>query len=330
MTDETIPPLTGLKGSHPLGFMAALGLLRCLTEKRAFGLPRLHWQPENGWVAVLTTQQPATREQLIEFLTGYIEQRGSSPEFTWADKISAEPSQFVTKAKEFINEITPLDRSVADFFSAFGCELIANNGKLRRTAFDMTDANQGLMKNFREVIQSLVTPKRGRTTGAEAFEQALFGPWKYEDEEHSIGWDPSTESLYALRADDPTASKNKKKRSVRAAIYLAAESLPLFPCVPVGSRLATRGFTEIRRSRRNQTEENFFLSWPIWCDPLCLEEVRSVLALKKLTLETPPLRELRGMGIAEVFRSHKVKTGGDQGNRYIFRTAYPCTEEKEV
>lgn len=320
--------LTGLKGSHPLGFMAALGLLRCLSASGEFGIPRLYWEEQSDWVAVLSIEKPVNRDELIDFLIKWTTQRNVSPEFNWADRIGVEPNKFTTKAREIVDKTTPTDRCIADFFVAFSCELILNDGKLRRTAFDMTDGQQGLMKSVRELAKSVVQRKQGRET----FQEALFGPWQYEDTQHSLGWDPSTESLYALRANDPTVSKNQKKRSVRAAIYLAAEALPLFPCAPEGSKLVTRGFSEIPKEERTKTErkeaKEIVFSWPVWRNPLCLEEIRSLLALKTLTWEKPPLSELRAIGIAEVFRSHKIKTGGDQGNRYIFRTAYPCTEAK--
>jgi hypothetical protein len=322
--------LTGLKGSHPLSALAAFGLLRCLSEASEFGTPRLHWELHDDWLAVLTTQPPVKRYELVDFLIRWTKSRARSFEFAWADKIGVEPNQFVTKAREFIDKITPKDRSVADFFAAFGCELIVSRGgKLIRTALDMTDGQQGLMKSVRELADSLVSEGRRETNGRKSFEEAVFGPWRYEDTDHALGWDPSMESLYALRANDPQIRKNQKKRSVRSAIYLAVEALPLFPCAPVGKRLVTRGFNEVGQREQDEMKDTVAFSWPVWNGPLCVEEIRSLLALKTLTLESPPLNELRARGIAEVFRSHKVKTGGEQGNRYIFRTAYSCTRVKE-
>src|SRR5437879_3635525 len=86
--------LTGLKGSHPLGALAAFGLLRCLSENAAFGTPRLHWEVQDDWLAVLTTQQPVTREALTDVLITWTKSRGRSLEFTWANKIGFEPDQF--------------------------------------------------------------------------------------------------------------------------------------------------------------------------------------------------------------------------------------------
>jgi hypothetical protein len=123
--------------------------------------------------------------------------------------------------------------------------------------------------------------------------------------------------------------KNRKNCSVRAAVYLAAEALPLFPSAPVGSRLATRGLTRVIRNAEKSSKEVSFFSWPIWCEPLCLEEVRSLIALKALSLEHPHLKELRTMGVMEVFRSQKVRTGSAKSGYNIFSTAYPCTEVKE-
>src|SRR5262245_29532451 len=288
--------LTGLKGSHPLGALAAFGLLRCLSDASDVGTPRLHWDLQYDWLAVLTTQQPLKRDALVDFLIEWTKSRGSSFEFTWANKIGVEPDQFVTKAREFIKKVTPQDRSVADFFAAFGCELIVSKGgKLIRTALDMTDGQQGLTKSVRELADSLVSDRRRQTDGRKSFEEALFGPWRYEDTDHALGWDPSMESLYALRANDPQVRKNQKKRSVRSATYLAVEALPLFPCAPVGTRLITRGFNEVGQEE-GETQDTIAFSWPLWGDPLRIEAIRSLLALKTLTLESPPLSELQARG----------------------------------
>jgi hypothetical protein len=74
--------------------------------------------------------------------------------------------------------------------------------------------------------------------------EALFGPWRYEDPQHSLGWDPSAERLHALRSRSPTKDA---PQGVAAAVWLAFEALPLFPCFLSGGSLVTRGF--VRRGR---------------------------------------------------------------------------------
>jgi hypothetical protein len=333
--------LAGLRGSHPLGALAAFGLLRCLSETSEFGIPRLHWELQDDWLAVLTTEQPISREGLASNLLKRMGTWHNRCEFIWEDKIDTNPQRFADTAREAVDKATPHDRRGVDFFASFGCELIIPNGKIKPTAFQMTSGNQAFLKLLRELAESLSgTPthtkisekskserekkveeekqKKREREIQNAFYEALFGPWRYKDVQHSLGWDPTMERLHALRSQAPT--KDKENLSVRAAVWLAAEALPLFPCAPAGGTLITRGFTE--------QKDNARFSWPIWECPLAIDTIRSLLALKALTEDNPPLSALHVYGIVEVFRSQKVKTGGDSGNYRIFRPAYPCIERK--
>jgi hypothetical protein len=343
--------LTGLKGSHPLSALAAFGLLRWCTEITELQYPRLRWHHGDDWVAVLTTDNPIHSDELIRLLANSLSRPDERIEFDWgADDIKTSPEDFRNAAQKVVNAATPSERRAADFFAAYANELIHKDGSLKPTAFHMLSGQQTFFKKgLRELASSLAIevkvpaahddenaePKtshrnaKNRSTEEMrrkrkektqvSLHEALFGPWLYQDSEHPMGWDSSTERLYALRAKDP--SPDKKNRSVKAAVWLAGEALPLFPCAVVGNKLVTRGFGEkpVERSRNI-----VYFSWPLWSPPLTIEAVRSLLALKVLTLDQPPLAELRARGIVEVFRSYRTKTGGDSGDYKIFRAAQPC------
>lgn len=341
--------LTGLKGSNPLGALAAFGLLRCCAEISDFNTPRLHWQRDGGWLAVLTTDSPISGEELIFSLSKSLLRPDERDEFNWDADIRTSPAVFRNAARNAINEATPSKRRVADFFAAYASELIYKDDILRPTAFHMLSGQQTFFKKgLRELASSIAVESKKTTLAANgdseikvprknsrnqppeeirrereektqtSLREALFGPWLYQDSEHPMGWDCSMERLYALRAKDP--SPDKKNRSVKAAVWFAGEALPLFPCAVVGNKLVTRGFKEkpVQRGR-----DTVYFSWPLWSSPLSLEVVRSLLALKSLTLEQPPLAELRARGVVEVFRSYRAKTGGDSGDYKIFRSAQP-------
>src|SRR5262249_31046513 len=156
-----------------------------------------------------------------------------------------------------------------------------------------------------------------RRNTEDLFREALLGPWLYQDPQHSLGWDPSTERLHALRAQSPTKEPSP---GVTAAIWLAFEALPLFPCFVSSEALVTTGFQTRGTSRRDSVTHR---SWPLWCCPVPVDTVRSLLSLRDLATEKPCLRELRQRGILAVFRSerYKVRT---QGNYFILRPACPC------
>lgn len=77
----------------------------------------------------------------------------------------------------------------------------------------------------------------------EHLREALFGPWRYENDGLSMRWDPDDAKEYALRWRDPSIGGVS---SVWGANRLAFEALPLFPTVPTEAGLRTTGF---RRQR---------------------------------------------------------------------------------
>jgi hypothetical protein len=79
------------------------------------------------------------------------------------------------------------------------------------------------------------------------FREALFGRWRYDDPQHSLGLDPSTERLHALRA---VSSTKEESCGVATAVGLAFEALPLFPCFWADGRLATTGFHVVHSGHR--------------------------------------------------------------------------------
>jgi hypothetical protein len=184
----------------------------------------------------------------------------------------------------------------------------------------MTSGQQKFLKEARTLARRLaegISIGRRKKTPQEMFREALLGPWRYEDPQHSLGLDPSTERLHALRAKSPT---KEASAGVTAAVWLAFEALPLFPCFLSGGRQVTTGFTTRGATRQDRVTD---FTWPIWSPPVPLGTVRSLVSLPALTRDQLPMRELRARGVEAVFRSerYKVKT---QGAYFILRPAYPC------
>jgi hypothetical protein len=308
--------LTGLAGSHPLGALGAFGLLRCCPETAA-GDARLSWGREGDWFARLGTERPLTADDLVAALAARQAGRCGRPELHWTDNIKTEPDAFTDAARSALGQATPERREYADFLAGFACEVATTDrGDLQPTAFYMTSGRQEFLKEARTVATRLgsgISLGRRKKPPEELFREALFGPWKYEDPQHSLGWDPGTERLHALRGRSPT---KEPSQGVTAAVWLAFEALPLFPCFRSGGRLATRCFSRVG--------DRTVFSWPVWEEPAGLATVRSLLALADLTREKPPLRELRERGVVAVFRCERYKVQ-TQGSYYILRPVCPCT-----
>jgi hypothetical protein len=285
--------LTGIKADIPIGAMAAFGLFRIMNCIRAPGETRLYWARQgSSWRPVLSTDRDASEEELIQDLLAYLQSDSERREFTWRREIkSATPKQFTEAATPAIVEAQSTDHGLADWFSAFTNELITTDEEtLEPTPFDMTVAQQRFLTDS----NSLAVELAGDEKASASMREALFGPWKYGDEQHSLGWDPSTILLGAFTVKKP---ETMKKWGVRAAVWLATESLPLFPCFCAGSKLATRAVRSVGRGE---------FCWPVWSSPISLAVLKSLLASADL-IDGDMLNTLRARGVDGVFRSRKFK-----------------------
>jgi hypothetical protein len=173
----------------------------------------------------------------------------------------------------------------------------------------MTSGNQRFLQSIRVLAGAAETAKgKPNPLTRDAVEEALFGPWRYQDPHHSLGWDPNAQRLHALRGKLP--EKDKEKRSVRAAVFLASQALPLFPCFSVRRKLRTTGF--------RQFDGDDWLVWPVWGTPISVETLRSLLA-------QPFDSDLRERGVEIVYRCQRSHTGGSEGNYQVFSHPEECS-----
>jgi hypothetical protein len=301
--------LTGLSPELPIGAMAAFGCLRVCRRLPGLYNSKLSWQPHGGsFHAVLWTPAETTRDDLVDALIADVKTAATRPELIWSEQIKAVPRDiFLTAAREALDRATAQDRESADWFSSFGSELALDDGKIQSTPFDMSVARQKFLADAVKLAASLSLTRGGAAKAAvEAYREALFGPWKYQDDQHSLGWDPSTMKLGAFTHKAPSTMVNT---GVRAAVWLAFESLPLFPCFS-NFGLETRAF---RRERREVA-----LCWPVWTAPLSLPALATLLAWGALVTGQPSPQELRARGITGVFRAARFKP-----NKYLFSFRTP-------
>jgi hypothetical protein len=291
--------LSGLRGSHPLGALAAFGLLRVLSRVALPQPVKLSWVEHADWVARLTFPHPVARQTLIRATGWDVAQRGQAPELTWRDDLKAPLPDYHAFAAGMLPTLTPEQRQTADFLAAFGSELVAmrRRPETRPTALDMTSGQQRFLRAVRALVHGMAAEP---AQAEQAVAEALWGPWRYRDPVHALGWDPHRERLHAYAAQKPTQSK---ARSVKAAVWLGFEALPLFPTAAVAHRLQTGGF--------NAQHDDF--SWPIWEVPLTLAVVRSVLSLAELVAAKPSAPSLQARGIIQVYRSRRSRSDRGYG-----------------
>lgn len=300
MTTSQPLALTGLRGDHPLGFLAACGLLLSCKESAELGETRLTWTRSGqtgSFIAVLYAEQIPD----IAWLTKVINQRCTaireSPAFKWSAKIDdRQKYRDAVLAILDQNNVSSREREALDIFTSLASDLVTTDkGSLQSTLLDLTSGNQRFLKSMLELSKPLTE---------DAVREAVLGPWQYRDDHHSLGWDPQTQRLHALRNKLP--EKDKSNRSVRAAVFLAIQSLRLFPCFVRGGKLHTTGFY------RDGNEDWF--SWPIWRVPVSLDTLRSLLV-------HPFSADLKKRGIYVIYRCRRIRTGGAEGNYQVFSHA---------
>jgi hypothetical protein len=302
--------LTGLDGQNPLGFLAALGLLRVLdeqlAERRGAAPPRLAFA-EEGRVAVLRSalsieevyelvlKDAASRCGAAALALAYDDQ-GELVEPEDEDAIAdLKPSPEAATA--YLKSLLTKERRSQDLGAAFFSELGKdNNGNTKPTALHFTAGQQKFLEMVAELRRSL---QRAH------LEEALLGPWRGLDALPSLSWDSSVARLYALRAVNPSS---EKRGSVAGANWLAVIGLSYYPVNLRGGRLVTTGVVGGWKDSA--------LSWPVWSPPSTRLEVASLLRGEVGQLSR---KEREAMGITQVFRS--AITRSDQGGYGAFSPA---------
>jgi hypothetical protein len=217
--------------------------------------------------------------------------------------LTVPPKTFEAFTHAAVAELEHGDRLMAEFVTAFGSEVCAQERKNRIQYTSFCFITGSGHQDFVETAAALV---RGVTEAQ--LHEALFGPWQYQ-KGLSMRWDPADAREYALRWNDPGPEGVK---AVWGANRLAIEALPLFPVHPSGKGLVTTGF---------RTAEHDEFTWPLWRAPVSCDTVRSLVALKQLQDPQPDRTQLQAMGIEEIYRVQRVRIGAGANFKVSFRPA---------
>lgn len=295
--------LLGLDGSNPLAFLAAVGTLRALTLAMSGAGIRMSWRQSTGaWrPTVVATVSDFDAEAVLDGLSAQLGRMGGHPALARWDNLGVPPGDFRAYALEAASAASG-DRIWADYVAAFGCDVIITRDTTKTlvvedTAFrTMSGAgHQDFLGFMRNIVAS---------TERDHLRKALFSEWRYDDSvmKSTLRWDPAEDIRHALQWRNPSGDPARKSGgTMLGANRLAIEALPLFPTMPVSSRLGTTGFSGTGR-------RGTFWTWPIWEAAIDIDVCRSLLALSDLQ-DNPSDPALRGRGIAAVFRSQRITEG---------------------
>ena len=313
MTNVT---LTGLDGSNPLAFLAALGTLRALRDdarRKSLPTPRLSWNDDGAWRPLIHASH--TMEGILDTLVEQTTSWGDEPALALAYEkggarvdhespgatrdLKPPPSVMRTFLDEMAGRSASLrDRRSADTVAALATDLaVDNKGNTKPTALHFTAGQQSFLEMIAR-LQSGVT--------RDDLTEALRGPWRGTSQLPSLSWNSTVDRSHALRASDPS---KEKRGSVAGADWLAFLGLSFYPVALVGRTIKTPGF--------DGGWKDATFTWPLWICPADTGTIRSILSTHRLPALTPRDRDGRGFGV--VFTSRVLRS--DQGGYGSFAPA---------
>lgn len=250
--------LKGLSGANPLGFMAAVGLLRIASEESpAARLGFLDDGSFHPFIDGVAGELDALVAADAKSVTG--------KELWWleCEDLKAEPKEFSEFLLASVAQWIKGRSEAAEYAAAFGTSVnVDNNGNTKPTEFHFT-AGQQLFLRTLEKIRCVVTKDWARRS---LFEGGAAAPGP------NLRWDPAADRNYALMAADPTTSGTVVDAPVE---WLAFRALPWLPTTP-GSRWP-------RTTRVHRAEGKTLFSWPLWRPPANGAAIRSLLQLEFLS-----------------------------------------------
>lgn len=291
--------LVGVDGSNPLGFFAALGLLRVVPGAklgfsddgsfRAFvdGLDKGELDIANLIAADAGAAGNESAPWRLTYRKAATKKKGP---LSVAD-LKPPPADFKGFLASCIDAWLTGNEEAADYAAAYGTDVaVDGKGNTKPTAFHFTAANQTFLGTV-EGIRASVTPEWIATS--------LFNGHG-ERSGSNLRWDPGAERNWALMASNPSGGEGTR---VDAPLeWLAFRGLPLLPSFPRGSRIVTTGV--VGRS------DDMTFTWPLWLIPASLLTTRSALQVDW----TQKAKERAARGFFAICRSAIRRTPQGFGN----------------
>lgn len=284
--------LGGLDGSNPLGFLAALGVVNAVADRRLD--VRLAWIDDGAWRPSL-----AAALELESLLTLLDEDRASCASdpalgFSYEGGVrdlKPPPALWRSFLRTLALETSPDDRRAVDWAAAFATDVaVDNNGNTKPTALHFTAGQQ-------KFLDMAIKLQAGTTR--DDLREAICGPWRYERKMPVLMWDATSSRDYALRASNPAM---EKKAGVPGADWLALRGLSFLAAFPRGDRIVTTGCG-------GEWKTGWF-RWPVWDVPLGREMIRTVVRLPGLGSMSATLRRQRGVAAIFECRIKRSDQGG--------------------
>ena len=294
--------LTGLEGTNPLGFFAALGVQVAFASKPE--RPRLWWSDD------VTPRAVIDGNFTIERIAGQAQEVFD----LWRGSPALNPTRADGSPMPKGDEL----KLVADDMRAYVCQarwcgpastlisaLVAegsldNQGVAKPSDLYFTAGQQKFLHMARQVL--------GEASQEDVI-AGLEGPWAYDRKLPSLMWDVRDDRVYALSASDPAKEKKLTNPGPEALAILGLSLHPVFASL---GRTLTQGCS-------GSWKEGWY-SWPLWRKPASPDAVKALLAHAHASGRKQVVKErhrwFRSWGIERILRSPIRRS--DQGGYGTF------------
>ena len=195
--------LSGLEGTNPLGFLAALGVQVAFAGE--YKQPRLWWSDDLTPRAVV--DEGFTVERIVDQALSTVARWEKGPAVNprrpdgsvmpKGDELKLSPSDIRNYLCSGLSESGDYDDSSGALMSALVAEgSLDKQGAAKPSDLYFTAGQQKFLDMTRKIL-------RGVTW--EEMVGGLVGPWSYGSELPSLGWDIVDDRVYALRANNPSS-----------------------------------------------------------------------------------------------------------------------------
>ena len=252
--------LTGLEGTNPLGFLAALGVQTVFSDEDE--QPRLWWSTDVTAHAIVDDSFSVERitEQALALAARWKDCPATNPRqsdgtpFPKGDELKLAAEDIGTYLRRSCTSETGGDLAAA--LVAEGS--LDNNGVAKPSDLYFTAGQMKFLGMTRTVLAAVVQHE---------IVAGLVGPWAYASELPSLGWDVADDRVYALRANNPSPDKKLTNPGPEA---LAIFGLSRHPVFGARDRTLTQGCSGSWKTG--------YYSWPLWHRPATPNAVKSLLA----------------------------------------------------
>lgn len=290
-------PLPGLDGANPLGFLAAIGLLKTLSCKDTRQIQMAWRVAQATWIPCVRMPDAAPLDEsrvLDQLESSLLADRPAHPANLYDELASASSNQRFSRRDLFDQigkQATRHSRARADFLAAIASDMADS------------DATNQLQTTRRDYHLGNIDAILKHTT-REHLRRTLFQPWDYADslKNQSLHLDPSEDRRHAYQWNRPSGDPNRKQGNMLGANRLAIEAIEWFTSLPHGGKLTTVGFFGTRAGETRWT-------WPLWSAWASAITVPSLMTLEVLqgeVFDEEVSRQLAEMGVTAVFRTRRI------------------------